>query len=484
MARFDLKITTLGKILPEWMPRFPLRIPDPDDSLSSLEELFLAASDGKVLLNPDFDGALSGAMSSVSQVWASDLQAQLWRITGNQRGVWPVPCLGLVYAPSWAASKSVYGLMFDRGFSESVDPVDGEHFHSAPREGCAVFLGAISSTGLAADQYQKQVAFTTVHELGHVFNLQEQGAPPCFLNSSHLEGPVPAAFTFLEHPHKDRLKRVDFDRMVAPGGACFGDTGVWANADLPVSRRKPVSVPLKLEAGIMPAEFWPWEPVELDIRITAGAGKRGEKLRVPNCLDAGYRCFEIWIEDPTGERRKYRAPRHYCAYPSFIDLEPGQTWRRDISIFCEAGGYTFRRSGRHLIWVKFVYAPDVEAVSPIFEIMIKPWPSGDRRSFARLEELEFLLRRARRLLYHRNGGARRQEIDILGRLASHYQDEPTGGAALYALGRFRAAQAFRTRRKAPLREASELLKRSAQHEALSGQRRAKAQQVLDQISVM
>jgi len=58
------------------------------------------------------------------------------------------------------------------------------------------------------------------------------------------------------------------------------------------------------------------------------------------------------IETPDGERYRYRSPKLYCGQgPSkwlpWLGIPP------DISIFGQSGGYTFRRPGRHLIWVEY-----------------------------------------------------------------------------------------------------------------------------------
>jgi len=98
--------------------------------------------------------------------------------------------------------------------------------------------------------------------------------------------------------------------------------------------------------------FFYFEPVELDVVLSAPSSAN-RSFRVPDCIDPGYGAFRIWIEEPSGERRIYRSPRIYCAHDELIFVGPKKPFRRDISIFGESGGFTFRRAGVHKVWAEF-----------------------------------------------------------------------------------------------------------------------------------
>ena len=74
---------------------------------------------------------------------------------------------------------------------------------------------------------------------------------------------------------------------------------------------------------------------------------------VPDALDCGYGGFRVWIEEPDGQRRFLRSPRYYCSPRGSLGISSDRPFRRDISIFGESGGYTFRKAGVHRIHVTF-----------------------------------------------------------------------------------------------------------------------------------
>jgi hypothetical protein len=437
--------------------------------LVPLETVFAAASSEQVQMTvrtspTDFH-------PSLNSVGSPELHGVLAKVAGNPPGSWPVPNLGLLYAPFYRPNPSVYGLMFDKGFDDETDPHPETIDHRQPREGCAVFLGAIRETGLDPEDFERQVAFTTVHEVAHLFNLQHTELDPCFLNTSTLEAPELRAFRFLHNPHESQMARVETDFFVAPGGAPFGESGIFANTDMPKGGREVKPSVLRLEADITPDIFWPWEPVELDVRLFFEAGRWPRRLKIPNQLDPGYTAFEIWIEEPSGQRRRYRPLRHYCAFPNFLEAKPGTMWERDISIFYEAGGYTFRQAGIHRVWVRFQTPPGHYLQSEPCEVTVRSYLDADRRSRQRSEEMETHLRQARRLLYLRAGIPRKQEARALRALASKFSNEHTGAAAAYALARMAVSQKSRQGLELSPAAAARLLAVAAEHPKLSQHRR-------------
>jgi hypothetical protein len=474
MATFELKVACAGNLDAACLPELPIQVPTPDGERLSLDEQFARASDRRIRIHQDAASLGDPFLPSQESVSAHELQMILRQITGNPAQTVPVPNLGLIFAHSYGPSPDVYGLMFDEGIIDRVGaPVDPDADRT-PREGCAVFIGAIFKGKLRGNDYANQVALTCVHELGHVFNLQHVTTPACFMNTSKLTAPRPKVFNFTPE-QMAHLARVDSDRRVAPGGDPFGQLGLFAGADRPRRRRCVDENCIELRVQISPREFWPWEPVEMDVKLRAPRkkGQPGafEAVHLPNKLDPGYRAFEIWIEEPSGERRRYRAPKHYCAFPSALALAPGDKWSRDISIFSEAGGYTFRTAGIHKIWVRFFPSPSTEMVSNECEVMVKRPLLADRRAQERLDEMERLLRLAQHTLYYRSGVPRRTEILALEELAHRHKGDHVGAAALYALGRFWSShtRGDLARKAEPL--ARKFLARARDHQELSAQRR-------------
>ncbi len=114
--------------------------------------------------------------------------------------------------------------------------------------------------------------------------------------------------------------------------------GGGGNTDRPIKPIVRRSNQVSMQISVIEPEFWPWEDVQLEIHLSA---KR--RAGVPHQLDPGYKNFEIWIEQPEGERRRYRSPHYYCAYPKELLVDATNPFTRDISIFLQSGGYTSAR---------------------------------------------------------------------------------------------------------------------------------------------
>ena len=294
------------------------------------------------------------------------LHEALKRLTRN-RGPGPVDDIGLVIAREYEGGPDVLGIMFDCGFDFEDEVPGSPAWHRVPREGCAIFLDAIRAIRGDGDVYHDEVTFSAIHELGHVFNGWHLSSPRSFLVSSSTDDPEPrSAFRFLP-VHRKFLSRCVDSPFVHPGGSQFGERGglgpeLW---DEPGRDEEEIvtcgtSPPLVLEIGMAAREFWRFEPVELDIRLRVaggaddaggvddarGAGPAPGPIRVPRILDPGYEDFRIWIHEPSGRERLYRSTVRYCwRTPSFIEVAPGRPFERDVTIFGEAGGYTFREPG-------------------------------------------------------------------------------------------------------------------------------------------
>jgi hypothetical protein len=105
---------------------------------------------------------------------------------------------------------------------------------------------------------------------------------------------------------------------------------------------------LAMKIGLSHKNFWPFEPVELDVELSLSRGQ-SKPVAVPDEIDPGYPSFQIWITRPDGERFRYRPQTRFC-YPNGERLiARAQPFRRDISIFRQAGAYTFTIPGRYQV---------------------------------------------------------------------------------------------------------------------------------------
>ncbi|MEO0855201.1 MAG: hypothetical protein AAFY15_17095, partial [Cyanobacteria bacterium J06648_11] len=142
--------------------------------------------------------------------------------------------------------------------------------------------------------------------------------------------------------------------------------------------------------------------------------------------------FRIWIEEPDSSRRLYQSPRRYCHNGRRLTITPRKPFRRDISIFGEAGGYTFRVPGIHRLWCEFDVGRRGVIRSNSLELNILP------SSVARDDPVEAILtdRLAPQVLYHRVDPSRGRALHRLRRACALLPKNSDALAALrYAMGR-------------------------------------------------
>lgn len=217
-------------------------------------------------------------------------------------------------------------------------------FTQVPRQGCVVFLGAIAAKRSGAE-FDRQVQFTSVHEVGHVFNLIHQISPLTFMASSKDDATHDNGAYFFGPTQTKWLMRCSTDADVMPGGSIFRDFGYQdSGADKPDA-----GGPLSLAVSTSSDEFWPMEPVMLNIRLSVAGSS---KAVVPAELDPGYKRFRVMIRDPDGSVRLYRSPMRFCSQASSMEISAANPFVRDLPLFGQAGGYTFRAAGRHQVWAE------------------------------------------------------------------------------------------------------------------------------------
>ena len=218
---------------------------------------------------------------------------------------------------------------------------------------------------------------------------------------------------------------------VWPGGTEFNDLGEFGAVNMPRARTSaPPEFGLELVIEMARREFWRFEPVELDVAVRTAAGV-DRRFRIADEIDPGYESFRIWIEDPLGQRRIYRSPRRYCRSPGILTIGPGRSFRRDISIFGEAGGYTFRSVGVHKLWAEMLHK-GLWLRSNTLEINVLPADNSERYLQTRAA---LTVPGAAGLLYHRLDRFSPEAVTALQTFVSEAVGNPSAAVASYALGR-------------------------------------------------
>ncbi len=354
-----------------------------------IEGKFFDASNNDIKLDISFK-SLVGTEWDRMNPFALHLHRALGALVDNPPQPNPAQSIAVIFAHKYSAYEAALGVMFDRGFNpDGDDPNSNPVFRATPREGCAVFLGAIAASRPDPEQQEKEALFTTIHELGHVFNLQHESGGPHFLSFSPPSGADAydinsPAFGFSAH-HRHMLSKCSSSKNVWPGGSLFSDTGEFSNlsrARMNTKSQHVFGLDLKLSMAVR--EFWRFEPVELDIEVGIADGV-DRSFRVPDAIDPGYEEFKIWIDMPNGERKRYRSPNRYCGIRKRRLVGPNKPFVRDISIFGGSGGFTFEESGIYTISAEFEFNKGQFIKSNALEVYVRP--PGKRGGYQSYKEM-------------------------------------------------------------------------------------------------
>ncbi|UTA67271.1 hypothetical protein [Emticicia sp. 21SJ11W-3] len=390
----------VGKLRPSLNLNFPLLLDN-----RGIEEYFLNGSmdtDGNPAIKLSVDDRTRFTSSIIPDdrpTTAFYLQQSLAHLTQNTPNLKQANNIGLILADSFKARPGLLGMMFDFGFNPSgLTPVS-EFFTSVPREGCAIFLDAIESIRPNIDDFRREVLFTAIHELGHVFNLWHIENPKTFMATSDTTNTFPSSAYLFNFRHRAFLHEAPIDNHVWPGGTKFGDRGSLGPSEINPFNKPHVSKDIKMEISInqKDKEFWYFEPVELSIKLENTNSKKN--VTIPDKIDPGYEDFIIFITRPDGSIFKYRSPRIYCQNEENMDITTN-SYLRDISIFGQSGGYTFSNPGIYRIqcFFKLKYS---FLTSNVLEIHIKDLMLNNSRFLKLRKFLTF--KDIALLLYHRNG---------------------------------------------------------------------------------
>jgi hypothetical protein len=360
---------------------------------------------------------------------AYDLNKALNILIGNGDEYYPKlepDTIGVLFAPHSNDDPGVFGLMFNGAFSGDSS------FKDFQRQGAVVFVETIRAKRPEAE-VTAQILVDSIHEIGHVFNLWHIGRPPkqTVMTRSDPDRLFPPPYIF-DATQKAFLKQCSTSDYVRPGRSRFEERGGMvvppddgSDMDQPENVRR-----LRLRIDMTQQEFWPFEPVELDLTIGLDSVGIGT-VTIPNEIDPGYGRFDIWVTDPQGQRR-YRPLNYFCGNARQILVTPGDPFHRDISIFGQAGGYTFSKPGRHVLVAHLRLGNEVLRSNEVEVMVLEPAP---RDRFYREAEKVVTTHAVSRLLFYRQGAPTLAPLRQALSLARRHPDRRTSANLLYALGR-------------------------------------------------
>ena len=361
------------------------------------------------------------------------LQEALARLTLNP-STGPVSRIGLIIADEFEPGRGTLGLMFDKGFNPSGwEPVP-DNFIRVAREGCAIFLTPITSLRPGLSDRRKEIVFTCIHELGHIFNLRHIESPSNFLSTSPVEAPFGAGACRFHGDHRRLLVRANFDENVMPGGSDFGSAGAFGPVANDPFRSISNQSDLQLKISVSQKEFWFFEPIELDIIVTSTEGQ----YSLPNEIDPGYDLFIIHITRPDGTSFRYKSPRIYCRNIIPLVITPDKSFLRDISIFGQSGSHTFQEPGEYSIQCFFDAGSNLRLVSNKLSVFVQP--PTPRNAYYRLAEKTLTSFNPALLLYHRSGNFSWQTVQTLTNLSKKKRKDDLSQNIQYALAKYKTAK--------------------------------------------
>jgi hypothetical protein len=202
--------------------------------VQTVPAIYQNASRNAIQLAIEFSDAAPSYPAAVS-VTAYQLHLTLSAVTGNSLNPLRIAVLfaSSYDAPLLPIADGAFGLMFDRGFKTDDDPNDPMQ---RPRTGCVVFLDTIRAQR-SKTEYIDEVVFTTLHELGHVFNLWHIADGANIMTPSNATGVIAKNYWNFEANQQAWLCNCGNDTRVTPGGDPY--SGDAQGFNVPLSSRAP-----------------------------------------------------------------------------------------------------------------------------------------------------------------------------------------------------------------------------------------------------
>jgi len=333
--------------------------------------------------------------------------------------------------PSGAGDLKIYGLMFDfKGF----DPILGRFFSGGvPREACALFLDAFD--GLDNDK----IAFTAIHELGHVFNLGHGTTSDTFMGKTgwtarHFSANDQQELTLASGGHPPH----DWNHL--PGGADFLDA-LPARAERTVPANK-----LRFTARLPKQRYLLSEPITLDLLLEP---KGNKSVEVPPTLDPGHPSCRIWYQTPQGERYRHRPPFYFCrATGRKTTVSKRVPLCHNPRLTVSTRGLSFTTPGPYRLWVEFDVGVQrrrprtVRSNTVEFEIVLPRSDAEERISQILSDPIIAYF------VAHKGGRLSRSKRHTLNELAKVYPRHEAVQHVRYALGHYHIKRGRRAAAKA------------------------------------
>jgi hypothetical protein len=482
MKNIECRVGLLRPTLEPLMPQLQLS----NRPIERYFSLFSRDMSGQPQINLSLD------LSNLAQAHIPDTQGtdlvglhrSLWKLVGRQRQNAQSPRIGLIFADQYLARNDVFGIMFDTPFDPTPVPSD---VSQVSREGCAVFLEAIYRwrQRLGEQAQHDEAIFTAIHELGHIFNLWHLEDQPNLMASSDPNQLHDSGFYLFLPPHRTFLSHCTDSPYVNPTGSVFGSRGNLGPNDSSVtniastlSKLRP-HPSLDLVISTSHQEFLPFEPVELYISARLKRDRKRTVTSLPDIIDPGYEDCKIWLDRPNGERVMYRPTVYYCQNPGYLNkVTASEPYERDISIFGQAGGYTFSMPGEHKIHVT-IALPNGGVLKSNTEIVnVKTLPQTKSGSPTYTRTLRSS--KIARALFYRGFMLNTNEKQMLLDTARHMRNTATFPSIYYCLAyqHLYRDNIFLHDKQKRRKQAQDLLMRASQHKQFDEYRRTKALKTL------
>ncbi len=364
--------------------------------------------DPPALLADQFANQAMLSVQQLHQVMAMDLNAQHpGSGSAADPDAWRLHCLfarGFSSGRSGGTQSDVIGVMYDTIW------MSGQGVASPPRQGFAVFLHSKLLTGLAPPpggrgntaqdvekerEWQRQLRYTMVHEIGHALNLPHafpsRSRSASWMNYPEMYAGREAAFwTALDHSGNFDETELDFLRYapihaIAPGGNQYGPQGAYLSLGDSHYDSSPfyaaASRPRSLHLTISPLKpiYAFGEPVFLRLALT-NRGRTPAQVR--RAFDPTDRLAAITIAGPGGRTRRIAPPFALLQKVTAKSLAPGETWDFDgIFAAYDSEGPLFAEPGLYGVAAGFAGVKGAPLFAPAAQVRILP-PSRAEEYFA------------------------------------------------------------------------------------------------------